>query len=273
LSAPETIHPAGDSSRRPVRRNPSLLPREHGVYAEVAFPILTALWIGHASIAGVCFAIAVIAAFMVHEPVLVLLGRRGAWVKEGLRQQAIQLLIVLVTVMLVCTAIGLWKSTAAVRIAFLALIPLALPLAFMTLRKQEKSLSGEILIALIISLASAPIAMAGAASVAGAMAASGVWFTVFVFSTVTVHAVLARTKRHTNAPAVIVATAAVFVAVAAVVLCLGRGPMWALALIPAPLVCAGVIVAGLPVRRLKTLGWLLVLGNLATATLLILTLG
>lgn len=257
---------------RPERHNPSLLPREHGIYAEVAFPILTALWIGRPSLAGACFAIAVIAAFLIHEPVLVLLGRRGAWVRASLGGRAKRYVEILGCLAVVCGLVGVWQVGTTVRIAFLVLMPLALPLAFMTASKQEKSLPGETLIALIVSLASVPIAMAGGASLASAVAAAGVWFVVFVFSTMTVHAILARTKRRTERPAIMVASAAVLLAAGAVVGYAMGGLPWLLAMIPAPFVCAGVVLGRLPVKRLKVLGWLLVLGNLATAIVLILTL-
>jgi len=259
--------------RRPERKNPSLLPREHGVYAEVAFPILTALWIGRPSVAGICFAIAVIAAFMVHEPALVLMGRRGAWVKSGLGQQAKRWIVILAGIAAVCSAVGLWRSTDAARLAFLVLVPVAVPLAFMTVNKQEKTIAGECLIALIVSLASVPIAMAGGASARIALAAALVWTVVFVSATATVHAILARAKRRTGTPAVLVAVISLMVAAGAARACVLGGPSWLVALVPAPLVGFGVLVARLPVQRLRTLGWLLVLGNLATATLLVLTLG
>jgi hypothetical protein len=256
---------------RPGRRNPSLFPREHGVYAEVGFPILTALWIGPASIAGICFALAVIAAFLVHEPVLVLLGRRGRWVKESLGRQARRMIAILAVIAAVCGVIGLWHATSAVRIAFIVLVPIAVPLAFLIATKQEKTLLGESLVALVLSVASVPIAMAGGASVHVAGAAAVIWTVVFVLSTATVHAILARTKRRTNVPAVAVAACALL-AVLAGVAGFVAGMLWGLALVPASLIAFGVIVARLPVQRLRTLGWLLVVGNFATAAVLVWTL-
>jgi hypothetical protein len=257
---------------RPGRRNPSLLPREHGVYAEVLFPIVTALVIGPASLAGICFAIAIIAAFLVHEPVLVLLGRRGAWVKTGLGPQARRHVIVLALIVAVCGVVGLWHASTAVRISFLLLVPVAVPLAFLVAGKQEKTLAGECLIAFILSLASVPITMAGGASMHAAGAAALVWTVVFVTSTVTVHAILARTKRHTHVPAIIVMALSLAVVLLSAWGNVSGGPMWLVALIPAPLVAFGVLAARLPVKRLRTLGWLLVLGNLLTAALLVWTL-
>src|SRR5512139_2368612 len=131
--------PAPPPPGRPQRQGPSLLPREHGVYAEVLFPIVTALIIGPASPGGVCFAIAIIAAFLVHEPVLVLLGRRGGRIKRELGAPARQRLVLLASIAAASGVIGLWNATTPVRIAFIVLVPVAVPLAFMVATKQEKT--------------------------------------------------------------------------------------------------------------------------------------
>ena len=264
--------PAPPQPGRPQRQGPSLLPREHGVYAEVLFPILTALIIGPASLGGACFSVAVIAAFLVHEPVLVLLGRRGGRAKRETSSQARRQLIVLALIAAVSGLIGLWHAPNAVRIAFIVLVPIAVPLAFLVVTKQEKTFFGESLVALVLSVASIPIAMAGGASIHAAGAIALVWTIVFVTSTATVHAILARTKKHTNVPAVLVTVAALLVAAVAAWGNVNGGPMWLLSLVPAPLIAAGVLIARLPVRRLRLLGWLLVAGNLATAVLLVVTL-
>ncbi|HET6348365.1 MAG TPA: YwiC-like family protein [Candidatus Krumholzibacteria bacterium] len=269
-------HPADDSTGvsagRPSRRGVTLIPREHGVYAEVGFPIFTALWIGHWSPGGICFAIAIIAAFLMHEPVLVLLGRRGGRVKTNLGSQAKRQLLLLAPVVLACGLIGLWRAEADVRLAFLLLVPVTVPLAFLIVTKQEKTFFGESFVALVLSLASVPVTMAGGADLIVAVAAAAAWTAAFVTSTATVHAILTRSKRHTDVPTTIVAALALLVAVGAVVAFMLGGPVPLLALVPAPLVAFGVITARLPVRRLRTLGWWLVAGNFATAILLVVTL-
>ncbi|HET7159359.1 MAG TPA: hypothetical protein VFI62_10200, partial [Burkholderiales bacterium] len=186
--------------------------------------------------------------------------------------QAKRQLIVLALIAALSGLIGLWHATNAVRIAFIVLVPIAVPLAFLVVRKQEKTFCGESLVGFVLSVASVPIAMAGGASVHVAGAIALVWTVVFVTSTATVHAILARTKRHTNAPALTVTVAALFLVALAAWGNVTGGPMWLLALIPAPLVAAGVLIPRLPVRRLRLLGWLLVAGNFATMTLLIVTL-
>src|SRR4051812_9461537 len=53
-----------------------LLPREHGAYAELLLPLTAALCIAPSS-AGFAWALGASTLFLLHDPVLVLLGHRG----------------------------------------------------------------------------------------------------------------------------------------------------------------------------------------------------
>ena len=55
-----------------------LKPKEHGAYAILGIPIVTALLVAGPQVAGVCVAIAAVAGFLAHEPMLVAVGHRGA---------------------------------------------------------------------------------------------------------------------------------------------------------------------------------------------------
>jgi len=52
-------------------------PKEHGAYGQLVFPLATAFAIAGATAPALLTAIAVTAAFLAHEPLIVLLGRRG----------------------------------------------------------------------------------------------------------------------------------------------------------------------------------------------------
>src|SRR5579859_6158246 len=71
---------------------PPLVPREHGAYCEIAVPLLTALWMRPPTFGTVAWTVAAVAAFVSHEPMLVLLGRRGARVRK-LRGRAASILL------------------------------------------------------------------------------------------------------------------------------------------------------------------------------------
>ena len=53
-----------------------LIPREHGAYGQLLMPLLVSLVIGGAAAGALALAAAAVAAFLAHEPLLVLLGQR-----------------------------------------------------------------------------------------------------------------------------------------------------------------------------------------------------
>ncbi|MCA9195704.1 MAG: YwiC-like family protein, partial [Planctomycetales bacterium] len=56
----------------------NLKPKEHGAYAILAIPIVTAILVTGPTVVGLCVAVASLAGFLAHEPLLVALGHRGA---------------------------------------------------------------------------------------------------------------------------------------------------------------------------------------------------
>jgi len=58
-------------------RRPSVLPKEHGAYGPLLFPLLTALTVGRRTPSALLLGAAAVCAFLTHEPLLVLLGQRG----------------------------------------------------------------------------------------------------------------------------------------------------------------------------------------------------
>ena len=68
----------------------TLLPREHGAYGQLSLPLVTALSVAGPSIAGLLVAVSAVAAFVAHEPASVLLGLRGARVRQELGRTATQ---------------------------------------------------------------------------------------------------------------------------------------------------------------------------------------
>ena len=55
-----------------------LVPREHGAYGQLAFPLITSFLVAGVSTVSLLIAASVVAGFLAHEPLLVLVGRRGA---------------------------------------------------------------------------------------------------------------------------------------------------------------------------------------------------
>jgi hypothetical protein len=57
----------------PSRRREKVLPREHGAYGQIAFPLIAAYAVAGVSTASLLMTVTVIAGFMAHEPAAILL--------------------------------------------------------------------------------------------------------------------------------------------------------------------------------------------------------
>lgn len=271
--------PRSDAAVSPPLHAPSgrgaaswLWPREHGAYAELLFPLLTALGLGRFTLAGVALAASGIAAFLAHEPLLVWLGARGgaARRRSGARARGQALLLGLVSA--AAGALGVAHAGAAACWALVALVPATLLALALARSGREKTPAGEALVALLLAFFSVPVALAAGLSPRAALAAAVAWSLVFLAGTATVHAVLALAKRGALAPSRAVVAACAVLGVVALGLGLsGRG--WWLAAVTPPLgVCAGALLLGLRPRRLRRLGWAMVLAQAASVLALAATL-
>lgn len=145
-------HEADRMSTLPHERKsaPTLLPREKGAWGQVLFPLATGLHLGRASLASAGFAVAALAAFFAHEPLLLLLGGRGA----RARREAITSAALMIAA---CSLVGLSAlAFAASKLdqeeGWLAL-PVALSLASLVVLAagSERTTGGEILAATAMS--------------------------------------------------------------------------------------------------------------------------
>ena len=60
----------------------TLLPREHGAYAQLAFPLVTGVALAVPSFSTVTLGLAGVAFFLANEPAAILLGSRGVRLKN-----------------------------------------------------------------------------------------------------------------------------------------------------------------------------------------------
>src|SRR5689334_17708106 len=94
-----------------------MIPREHGAYGQLLVPLITALAIGRPGVAAVALAVAIVAAFLAHEPLLVLLGQRGARVARDRRGPAMWWLAVFAGIAVLLGGTALMMVDRAVRTA------------------------------------------------------------------------------------------------------------------------------------------------------------
>jgi hypothetical protein len=252
----------------------SLAPREHGAYAELAFPLATGLVAGGPSVAGLAFAIAATAAFLLAEPLTVMAGGRGVRLRRDLSGRARRLAVVLGVAAMAAGGTAMLTAPPVARIAALLPAGLAAALAPAVVRGRHKTAAGELLVAAALAAMVLPVGVAGGMSPAAAGLAAAIWAATFWLATVTVHAIKTRFKPALGEGWTLWAAPA-FAAgvVAAALLGLGAGRIAlppALAVIPAAAVAVAALAWRVTPRHLRRIGWSLVAANLATFALLVL---
>lgn len=242
-----------------------LLPREHGAYAEVLFPLLTVCCVGKATPASCALGLAILAGFLAHEPLQVLIGARGGALQRELGGHARVQGALLLTLSTAAAALGLYRAEPSVWAAAAGLLPGLALVTGLTLAGRDKSLLGEMLVALLLAFAAVPVALAAGLSVHSALCSALAWTAVFIVGTATVHALLARKKRGARAPSFAVAGLGLAISSGALFSLLSGGDTWLLAAVPMSFVAVTALLLGVPPKRLRALGWAMVLAHVGAA--------
>jgi hypothetical protein len=252
----------------------SLWPREHGAYAELAFPLATGLAVAGPSLSGACLAVGAATVFLAHEPLAILSGMRGARLQRDLGKVAVQRLALLVGLGVVGGTCGALLGGPDVRTAlYVPLLPAVALLPWM-MRRRQKTLPAEILIIAVFAGAVVPLVIAGGGSWTVGWIAAGVWFTSFALGTIAVHGLKVYHKCRAGASRLRGSALVLAVVVPAGMLVgavTGHVPVLAaIAVIPPVAVTAAVAAVPVHPRRLKLVGWSLVSANALTLTCLLL---
>jgi hypothetical protein len=249
------------------------MPREHGAYAQLGFPLVTGLVYAGAQPGAWAFTAAAVALFLAHEPMSVIAGLRGVRLRDALvgpARRRLWLLAGLTTVSLVAASVlapwDAWRAALVPALPGVVLIPLFLA-------ARVKTLGGELVAALAFSASLMPVALSGGADWPAAWVAAAVWYGASSPAIVSVHAVKALHKGRPRGPWLRAATlaAAVLVAAAAVVVsvALPYPSVRALAVLPPAVAVAGVAAVSPHPRHLKRIGWTMVVANTGALVLLI----
>ncbi len=243
-------------------------PREHGALSELLLPLLVAHWTSRPTVAGWAFTVGVLAAFAAHEPLLVLLGRRGPRARREQGGPALRWLSGWTAVALAGAALGLWAAPAE------SVMALALPgvgallVGALLALDQEKTLFGEMLVGPTLAACAVPVAVAGGFGLGPALSVWGVWARGNSAATWAVHATIRRRKGNLGVLGRLLplGVMAAFAMVARLESWVG----WRELVAVAPLLGSSVLLAGWAPhpRHLRRVGWLLAASGLATALLL-----
>lgn len=250
--------------------NKHLLPREHGAYAELGFPLLTGLVLGTPTWPAWLFVAAALLFFFANEPLVILAGARGKRLQAELAAPAKARLLLLGSLGAACGLAALWLAPASAR--WLALVPAALAagLAPVVLAKNLKTLPGEFIAAAAFSSMVLPVAASGGVSGIALWGPALMWFVTTLVATLSVHAI----KSRVTGAAPWVVPAATWSARLALLLALAAVawlPAWRTVALAACLPLAGVIAVNhlaLSPKKLKQVGWALVVANSLALTVL-----
>jgi hypothetical protein len=258
----------------------TLFPREHGAYGQMAFPLVTSFAVAGISAPAVLTGLAVVAGFLAHEPLLVVLGRRGVRVRRERSRAGTLWLAAASATMAGAGLFALWLMPPSTRWSFLLPLVPGTFLAVAIAANCEKTLFGEIAVALAFSLMAVPLCLAAGGSIGVAFAVGIAFASIFVTGTLAVHGVVlaVRGGGHPRAAcaarlAVLILTTLDGVALAAMAL-VGLLP-WTTLMAAAPGLLAAAWMAVFPPApaRLRTIGWTLVTTSASAALILFVGLG
>jgi hypothetical protein len=255
----------------------SLVPREHGAYGQLAFPLITSFLVAGVSTVSLLIAASVVAGFLAHEPLLVLIGRRGARAQRHQRRQAITALVVEGTVAAAAGVSALVLAPPTVRWSLLLPLVPAVCLAIAIVIEHEKRAFGEVAAALTFSSLAAPLCLAAGASLRAALGVAIAFAAIFVTATLAVRVVILRVRGGGNPRAERTTRVAVWVVSATSLVALTWASAhaltpWATVIAAAPGLIGAVWLSTRPPSPayLRTVGWTLVGTSGAAAAILVL---
>lgn len=249
----------------------SLLPREHGAYAQLGVSLLAALALVPLAPRAWAQALATVLVFLASEPLLLLTGRRGEEARLRGGPAARVRAVLLMGLLLPAFAVAwLGASPTLWATALPAVLP-ALGLLALFLRRREHTLPGELLAALAFSFTALPVARLGDAAPGKAWALAFVLAALHGVGTVLVRGILWSMKANgARWPRLLAPLLALVLAAVALALPL---PWWA-AMTALPLLLASLRVAAvLPSPKdFRILGWILTAASLLGAVIALLAL-
>lgn len=258
-----------------------MIPREHGAYAELLFPIVTVFLGGAPTTATWLLAVGAIAAFLANEPLLVLVGQRGTRIKREDGARAKRALLIFVMFALAAGVSGLLLAPRAAQISVALPLLLGGTLILLAIQGLERSMFGEGLAAAALSSTAVPLGLSAGLDLVSALAVALIWSITALLGTAVVRLTVARTKAKTDhelrrvrlerAALILVCLAVIAIGIAAP---LGSTVgLWVLAAaIPVALVVLIMAALQPTARRLRLMGWSLVAANLLSLIAVVTTL-
>lgn len=241
-----------------------LKPKEHGAYAILGIPIVTALLIVGPTVVGLCVAVAAVTGFLAHEPLLVTLGHRGSRAQRT-TPAASRRLAVLLFVTVACGIIAIAMGSNAVRWSLVGCGILAVASFALAIAGKHKTLGGQLFGVVGLSVSCVPIMLASGLGASTTYEVWATWLLGFAATTMAVRGVIAAQKRHSR---LVHWTAMLGLTLLVVGLTLA-GFRLPIATLPMLAMSWYLMLDPPPAKQLKRVGWTLVVGTIASAVWMI----
>jgi hypothetical protein len=255
-----------------------MVPREHGAYAELLFPIVSVLLGGAPTTSTWLLAIAAIGAFLANEPLLVLFGQRGTRVQREESDRAKRVLLMFSLVALGAGVAGLLLASTQVQYAIMVPLLLGATLVLLAIEGLERSMLGEGLAAATLSSIAIPLGFSAGLGRTATLCVAVLWLTTSLLGTAVVRLTVARTKAKTQQErgrvaferVVLILVCSMTILVGVAGLSGSRDGLSILAAaMPVALVVLAVAALRPTTRRLRLMGWSLVAANLCSLIALV----
>jgi hypothetical protein len=252
-----------------------LIPREHGVYGQLGFPIATALGAGHVSLSALALTSGFVAAFLAHESLLVLLGARGTRARREQKSAAIRDGTCLAIAAVVGISVGVALNPSVHPGALAVPAVCAAIVVALALGHFEKTTFGEMFVALTCASCAVPVGMAAGLPTRSAVA---IWAAMTLGYWAATAAVRGTIAVHRREPQAAIRVSGVLLALAGAPLLFIasqglalRATIW-IATVPLSLLSLAVLIAPPHARHLRRVGWALIAASTVASVLLIILL-
>lgn len=253
-----------------VANSTSLLPREHGAYMELSFPMLTVLWVGELTAPAIALSFAVWCGFLAHEPAAVLLGMRGPRRKREDRHPARTRLVILLLLGAAAASVGCALASTAAAVSFAVLGVAGGAALTLTKARKERTFGGQFYLASLLALVAVPIGLAAELPASTAGAVAGLWVLIHLLGTLAARGIALQRRVGPGPVRRAAALAVLALGVAAGVAEAGHGP-WVFPWAIAPPAVVTVLVALRPPgpERMRAVGLALVGASVLTTLALV----
>lgn len=239
----------------------------------MALPLVSALWVAGVSAGSLLLGLAIVLGFIAHEAALILVGGRGARVREEQGARAWRWLVGLLGVAVPGGVLGLVLAPWPARVALLVAGAAGAVLLGLATRRRERSMPGEFAAVTAFVSAAAAVALAAGSPLDVALTMTLTWWLAFGTSIFAVHAVLSRaSSKGAHDDGLRNAVLVVALSGAGSVLAMWVGFGWAVPAALAPMALLSLVVClarRFSAKDLHRLGWGLAAASTTTLGVLV----